>query len=87
MVNVIVRDIGDISYAIEALIEEANDDAIAEAISDMEVKLEEQETIIDELRETIAELRNSLDERDEEIANLHKELMGNDWYSKEWVIR
>lgn len=78
MVNVIVRDIGDISYAIESLIEEAKDDAIAEAISDMEVKLEEQETIIDELRETIAELRNSLDDRDEEIANLHKELMGND---------
>ncbi len=78
MVNVIVRDIGDLTHAIDKLIDEAKDEAIADAISDMEVKLEEQENLIYELRETIAQLHYDLDDRNEEIANLHKELMAND---------
>lgn len=78
MVNAIVRDIGDLTNAVEALIDEAKEEAIADAISDMELKVEELENTICELRETIAELRSDLDDRDEEIANLHKELMAND---------
>jgi uncharacterized coiled-coil protein SlyX len=73
-----VRDLGDLTNAVEALINEAKEDAIADAISDMEVQIEEQENLIYELRETIADLRSELDEKDTEINNLHKELMAND---------
>jgi SMC interacting uncharacterized protein involved in chromosome segregation len=77
-VCVMVRDLGDLTNAVEALINEAKEDAIADAISDMEVQIEEQENLIYELRETIADLRSELDEKDTEINNLHKELMAND---------
>lgn len=73
-----VRDLGDLTSAVEALIDEAKEEAIADAISDMELKVEELENTIYELRETIAELHSDLDDRNEEIANLHKELMAND---------
>lgn len=78
MVNVIVRDIGDLTHAIDKLIEEAKEEALSEVVGDMEVQIEELETTISELRETIADLRSELDDKDTEINNLHKELMGDD---------
>jgi hypothetical protein len=61
MVNVIVRDLGDLSYAVEALISQAVDIAVQEITDEYESKISDLEDEKSELRQAIRDLQTELD--------------------------